>query len=552
MTSAEMKEIEQNVNPLKDNSKQPESAGTNVSGASSEDSKVPYELEPHVIKDLEGENDKTGSYLHKEPLASKRTGPVDRINDPNSSTEGSDTNSVDSSKRNPIELPTMTETDSLVESNASRLNTNSQENRSESDASQFTFSLPNGFIEPTPKYLSEYVGNVIKNVDNPTDFKNALNGLRRKAKAPVNLRKSMVPYYADMLVEKEMRKAVLENVMEGDEEKIRAALGKYYRSVLQTKAVSELPSDAKDIKDVEMYRIARKCLLKGTLSASDKTKLEDILWSPEKTYTMGKYSSLCLGLKLKGDSVKDAAATVMAYFSGSDQLKEDYGFLSWHTDRFMFPVYFYQSREYMISGRSEYSLFRESLPHELHDEFFYRDDVKEMLLELIRGHPSNMLEDVKKYKLPLYSKIEKAITSAGFPRDDPLFMAKFSLQLWRYAGDVAYKMIQKTPGRDVYYIEKIMKYCESLMVKHITLVQLEPKDPRITNLMEWRAYKDDTYNLGLIINLSQAVSKAGIDPTSVEEYVYQTIEMQDLKKNNGPFTLPRRYREMLDNREIFC
>ena len=284
------------MNPLKDNSKQPESAGTNVFGASSEDSKVPYELKPHVTKDLEdgsgGENDKSGFNLQNEPPASKGAGLVDRINDPNSSTEGSDTNSVDSSERNTIELPTMTDSDSLVESDASGINSNSQEN-----ASQFAFSLPNGFIEPTPKYLSEYVGNLIKNVDNPTDFKNALNGLRRKAKAPVNMSKSKVPYYADILVEKEMRKAVLENVMEGDEEKIRAALGKYYRSVLQTKAVSELPSDARDIKDVEMYRIARKCLLKGTLSSSDKTKLEDILWEPGENVHHGQILIALLGAK---------------------------------------------------------------------------------------------------------------------------------------------------------------------------------------------------------------------------------------------------------------
>ena len=338
------------VNTRGNNSKQLESDETGGSGASRDGSRVPHGLKSPVTEDLkdgsEGENADSGvsSGLQQKPPGSKalnpikltrqQTGPADRISDPSSLTEGSKTgatktqtnSTADFSRTNPIVPPTKTDTTNsqqvdTTESDASGTNPNSRQNKSEPDASQSEISLPSSFIEPTPDHLSEDVTNVIKNVDSPAGFENALNELRRKAQPPKSLRESKAPYYADILVEREMRKAVLKNVMEGDEMKIKAALEKYHKTLQQTKAVSKLPSDAKDIKDVELYQIVRKCLIEGTLSASDKTKLEDIFANPEKTYTMRQVSSQYLGLKLRGDSVEDAAATVKAYFSASDQMK---------------------------------------------------------------------------------------------------------------------------------------------------------------------------------------------------------------------------------------
>ena len=327
------------VNTRGNNSKQPESDETGGSGASRDGSKALHRLKPPVIKDskdsTKGETADTGSssILQQKPpgpkvldpikLTRQQTGPADRINNPNSSgseTRTTKTDSADPLVTTPIVPSTTTNTISqqvdTTESDASGIDPNSRNNVSQSE-----ILLPSNFIEPTPDNVSEDVGDVIRNVDNPTDFKNALNKLRRNVQPPEGLLDSKVSYYADNLVENEMRKAVLKNVMEGDQEKIKAALNKYHKAVQQTNAVVELPSDARDIKDVEMYRIVRKCLSEGTLSASDKTELEDILSSPEKTHTMAEHSSQCLGLKLKDDSVEDAAATVKAYFSASDQMK---------------------------------------------------------------------------------------------------------------------------------------------------------------------------------------------------------------------------------------
>ena len=305
----------ESVNTMGNNSKQPKSDETGGSGASRDGSRVTHELKHSVTKDSkngsEGENGDTVSItsLQRKPpgpkvlepikLTRQQTAPADRINDSSSSTDGSKTraaktqiNSVDPSGTNPMVPPPKTDTRSqqvdTSESDASGTDPNSRQNKTEPDVSPSEISLPSNFIEPTPDNLSEDVANVIKSVDNPNDFENALNELRRKAQAPESLSKSKAPYYADNLVETEMRKVVLKNVMEGDEEKIKAALDKYHKAVLQTKAVSELPSDADDIKEVEMYRIVRKCLSEGTLSASEKTKLEDILVSPDSTYTINQ------------------------------------------------------------------------------------------------------------------------------------------------------------------------------------------------------------------------------------------------------------------------
>ena len=419
---------------------------------------------------------------------------------------------------------------------AGTIGTGSQQN---SSTSQSEFSLPKEFIMPPPDDLSDEISNVIKNADNPTDFKNALNVLRRKAQVPKNLRKIDAANYVDNLVEKEMKRVVLECVMEGDEGKIKAALEKYHKAVLQTKAVVELPRDANDIKDVEMYRIVRKCLSEGTLSASDKAKLEDILSSPEETYTMNSsFSAQFLALKLKGCSEEEAADTVKAYFRGSDQTKKDYETFTWRAWYYMFFENFYENKGRVASWNSEYSLAKASLPHELRDEHLYRTDVKKLLLELISAYPSSLLENVTRDEIPLISTIRTAIASAGFPKDDPLFMAKFSRQLVSYIRDVGYKKVQEElnvnnkvqeedPSIDtIQEINDVLDYCESLIIKYVVLVRVEPKDPRVTNLKEWKAYNNDPYNLDIIKRLLKAVSEIGLDPYSVHQYIRHTMRMQ--------------------------
>ena len=253
--------------------------------------------------------------------------------------------------------------------------------------------------------------------------------------------------------------------------------------------------------------------------------------------------------------MEDAAATVKAYFGGSDKMKEEYGTFSWYAWTFMFFQHFNENKGFLASDNVEYSLARDSLPFELHDEFFYRSDVKKMLLELIDGHPSPMLEDVKINQIPSIEKIRTAITSAGFPRDDPLFMAKFTRQLMSYVRDIGYKMIQKsglepnTKRSMKPEIQKVINYCESLMMKYGLLVQLEPKDPRVTSLREWKAYRSDPYNFDVIRSLSRAVSNTGLDPSSVESYVYQTMRMH--LQETGTSTLHDMYQQMVIAGELF-
>ena len=197
----------------------------------------------------------------------------------------------------------------------------------------------------------------------------------------------------------------------------------------------------------------------------------------------------------------------------------------------------------MVSWSPDYSELSKTLPRELHDEHLYRSDVKKLLLELISGHPSPMLEDVKISQIPSIEKIENAIASAGFPREDPLFMAKFTRQLMSYIRDIGYEMVQEKPSMTD-WIQNIIDYCESLIKKYIKLVQLEPKDPRITNLKEWKAYKNDPYNLDIIRSLYRAVSRTGLDPTSVEWYVRHSIIMQRLYAGSTS-TLTSSFQQMM-------
>ena len=464
-------------------------------------------------------------------LTPHNTAPVDPITDARNQTEASEGRTsktlADPSDAN-ITPPIKTDDPRSQQnsSNVSVIDQNSPENKSEPDSSQSGFSLPKDFIEPPPGDLSDEIRNVIKNVEKPADFKNALNELRRKAQPPKTLRKIEAALYADNLVEKEMKKLVLESVMEGGDEKIKAALETYHRAVLQTKAAVELPSNGKDIKDVEMYGIVRKCLSEGTLSASDKTKLEDILSSPEETYTMKANSAQYLALKLKGCSEEEAAGTVKAYFKGSDQTKKDYEKFTLLAWAMMYFENFNENKEKTAKRYYSYALLKDSLPHELRDEHLYRTDAKELLLELIGGYPSSLLENVKSGEIPLIDTIRSAIASAGFPKDNFLFMAKFARQLMTFIRDVGYIKDQEEPSKHTREIKAVIDYCQHLIKKYVLLVRLKPKDPRVTNLKEWKAYKSDPFNLDIIRNLFNAVPKIGLDPDSVHQYVYENIQMQ--------------------------
>ena len=372
--------------------------------------------------------------------------------------------------------------------------------------------LPKDFIEPTPESLLEEVGKVIKSVDNPTDFESALNGLRGKAQPPKGLHKVKIANYADNLVEREMRRAFLESVVVGDEEKIKFALEKYHKAVLQTKAVIELPSDAKDIKDIEMYQVVRKCLSEGTLSASDKTKLENILLSPEQIFTMVQTASQYLGYKLKRASEQEAAAIVKVYFCGSEEVKAQYESFSYWGWWAKFPPKTSKSK-----NRLEFRcrLSETGLPVELQGADLYQSDAKTMLLELICGYPSTLLEELKRDGVPSIDTINAAI--AGFPQNDPLFMANFSRLLNSFLRDLELEMV--VAGLNTDEIKDVIDHCDALLAKYVTLVGVEPKDPRITSLQEWRAYKNDPSHIDTIRSLLQSVSSIGLDPYYVHQYV---------------------------------
>jgi hypothetical protein len=182
------------------------------------------------------------------------------------------------------------------------------------------FPLPKNNYPPIPDEVKSLANNLVMNVDSPNAFADTLSKLRKAVYVPGFKVGLEVESYADSVAEEHLREE-FNNILvsEQNQDVIKSALETYHKVIRQNKAGAIIPNDLKDIKDVEMYQIVRKSITERTLSTKDKTRLQKILLGPNNPITMSPESSFFLGRKLTGCTEEEAAATIKAYFTGTEE-----------------------------------------------------------------------------------------------------------------------------------------------------------------------------------------------------------------------------------------
>ena len=390
--------------------------------------------------------------------------------------------------------------------------------------------FPISVISPISDETKKDIMEVTKHINDPAAFSAALIELKRIAGSyNTNLKGLEKENHGDNLVEKYMRIEVLNQVLKGDSQATTQALEAYHKAVQQTKAVAILPLDVKNIKEINLYEIVRKCVNEGTLSLADKVKLQDILLSPTKLFTFNVEEAMFLGRKIEGSSAEEAVNTIKTFFTGPDEVKKMFKkYVSFCIASTEYAEHD-ENEEALHLNSPEYLEFLKELPSELKDENFKRTDVKESLLKVLAASPAlDLTKIIERDELPTIASIKATI--ASFPADDLHLLGYFAKRLIAYVRVTgqARKTAQKN-GSD------LKNFCLFLLLKHVYRAQFTPEDTRITNLVEWKAYLDNPYSCNTMAKLFKAVSDMGIDPDCLHQYVMKTLHMGYLQVHDyGP------------------
>ena len=373
---------------------------------------------------------------------------------------------------------------------------------------------------PIPDAVKALSKNLVLNVDDAKAFTDCLDDLRSKVALPSGMVGIEADTYVDSMVEKhlgeELKKVIFSDL---SKDAIKGALEDYHKVVEKTKAVVHLPKDIKDIKDVEMCRIAWKCIKGGKLDADDKIQLQDILLSPSRSYTIGQDACAFLGRKLAGSTEDEAAATIKTFFTGNEELKETFREYTMFADKLLLRFDFDENRGQLLAQFPHFTKCINKLPSELKDEVFYRGDVKALqgLLESLNRPSSDLLEKIKRKEIPSMGDIIITVETT-LPKDDPLFMAKFARLMFAYTSDLGYEQLQVNPQKRE-EIKQAVDYCRFILIpKYVELLAYVPQDPRITGLSEWNEYVKDPSNITKVGMLFRAISNLGINTDCVVEY----------------------------------
>ena len=403
------------------------------------------------------------------------------------------------------------------------------------------FLFPKDYHSPSlTKDAKDAIKNMVLNVDDPDAFFQNLSELKRIVKVPDVPFGLKAESYAETLAEEYLLKE-FKNVVVSDvsQEEINSALEVYHNVVEKTKAVAQLPKDVNMIKDVEMCRIAWKCIKEEKLSAEDKIKLQNILLSPQKSHIIPQKSSLFLGRKLLVLSEEEAAATVRAYFTRERKLKADFEEYSDIADALNKPKKV-NIKNYTTLLLTIHAELINRLPLELKDEVLFRTDAKGSLHELVGGFQGLELSDcVDRNEVPSRKAMEAAINSPTFPKDNLLYMAKFARQLLAYIEDVERQHLEANTQIDEARLSEALRYCELLLHKYTDMERVAPQDPRITELKEWKEYVRTPYSITLAAKLYKAISDLSIDPVCIFDYV-----------QNSCFVKSRDFGTLTDERPI--
>ena len=400
----------------------------------------------------------------------------------------------------------------------------------------FEVQLPAKFLLPNTLEFMDDADKVAENAfEDKKVFLDSLNEQRKayKKKYPYS---SSYANGMDSLVESRLREKFIKKVMKGNMEDIKSGLETYHWAIKQTNVPAEIPADIKDIKDVEIYRIVRKCLAERVLAEEDKLKLQNILQHPSLAITMTLKSSAYLGRKLEDSTVDEAFATVKKYFTGNAKLKSKFDSHACSVQYFNIYEIFERmdmSRKGMAENFPDALRVMTKLPSELKDEKLVRTDAKESLQTLLENQniPSlELLKSVKSDEIPSIETIEAALTV--LPKDDSLFMAKFARQLTSYVKEVGYKQAEREPANQD-WIESLVSYCiKSLMARYVDLVVKTPQDDRITSLSEWKTYINDPYSIANVASLYKSITNLGMDTFHLSDYVDLTTHVKFYKDSD--------------------
>ena len=404
-------------------------------------------------------------------------------------------------------------------SDADRTGAEPEDNSNKPDALA-KFPLPNDHRPPIPENVENAIKNLVVSVDDPDAFSKNLTELKRIVEVPDVLFGMEAENYAETLAEeyllKEFKSVVVSDV---SHEEINRALEVYHKVIEKTKADAQLPRNASEIKDVEVCRLAWKCMKEGKLSAEDKHQLENLLLSPGRSLVIPQSSSVFLGRKMETSSLEEAAASVKTYFAGSAQLKEDffsYALVSENLERSDLEEY-YPGEQFAM--RQMHAECIAKIPRELKDEVLFRSGAKESLLDYIGTFQDlELLQCVNRNEIPTKEVIIAAINSPMFPKSDSLFMANFTRQLRFYIQDIARKQLETNQQMNRDAVGNVLKFCRSFTEKYIYLAESTPVDTRITSLKEWKDFVKDPTSLKLAAKIGKAVSDLGLETSSVSGY----------------------------------